>query len=333
MNYRIGLDLGIASIGWAVVEHDEKEEAKRIVNLGVRVFDKAEMPKNGDSLAGERRAKRSLRRVIRRRAHRIERVRFLLINSLIKKEELKSVYDLKTSIYDLRYKALEEKLNAIELSKILLHFAKHRGFKSNRKSEQKTGEGGKLLKAVNENKQIMEKFGYRTIGEMIFKNEKFFSIDNNENKIYTTRNKEENYSKTFYRSELEEEIKIIFEIQRELNNKLTTQNLEELYLKIFNSQRSFDMGPGGNSPYRIEGFNIGKCTFEKEEDRASKNTFTFEYFDALCRINNLKIRTSMGFRELILEEKKEIIKHLKESKELKFTNIRKILSLSEDKKF
>ena len=32
---------------------------------------------------------------------------------------------------------------------------------------------------------------------------------------------------------------------------------------------------------------IGKCTFEKEEPRASKNSWTFERFMLLQKINNL----------------------------------------------
>ena len=41
MNERIiGLDIGIASVGWAVVEN-----GKRIIDLGVRTFDKAETAK------------------------------------------------------------------------------------------------------------------------------------------------------------------------------------------------------------------------------------------------------------------------------------------------
>ena len=37
MSYVLGLDLGIASVGWSIVE-----PGKRIIDLGVRVFKKAE---------------------------------------------------------------------------------------------------------------------------------------------------------------------------------------------------------------------------------------------------------------------------------------------------
>jgi CRISPR-associated endonuclease Csn1 len=39
--YRIGLDIGIASVGWAVLENNCKDEPVHIMDLGVRIFDTA----------------------------------------------------------------------------------------------------------------------------------------------------------------------------------------------------------------------------------------------------------------------------------------------------
>ena len=75
MNYRIGLDLGIASVGWAVLEDDYMGKPKRIVKLGARIFDSAENPKDGSSLALNRREARETRRRLRRRNHRIKRTK------------------------------------------------------------------------------------------------------------------------------------------------------------------------------------------------------------------------------------------------------------------
>ncbi len=73
INYILGLDIGIASVGWAMVEIDEEENPIRLIDLGVRVFERAEVPKTGDSLAAARRLARSVRRLTRRRAHRLLR--------------------------------------------------------------------------------------------------------------------------------------------------------------------------------------------------------------------------------------------------------------------
>jgi len=67
INYVLGLDIGIASVGWAMVEIDEEENPIRLIDLGVRVFERAEVPKTGDSLAAARRLARSVRRLTRRR--------------------------------------------------------------------------------------------------------------------------------------------------------------------------------------------------------------------------------------------------------------------------
>ena len=80
LNYILGLDLGIASVGWAVVEIDEEENPIRLIDVGARIFERAEVPKNGNSLAAARRQARSARRLIRRRAHRLLRSRRLLKN-------------------------------------------------------------------------------------------------------------------------------------------------------------------------------------------------------------------------------------------------------------
>ena len=39
MKYRLGLDLGVGSIGSAVIELDNKNNAKDIIDAGVRIFE------------------------------------------------------------------------------------------------------------------------------------------------------------------------------------------------------------------------------------------------------------------------------------------------------
>ena len=60
--YAIGLDVGITSVGWATLALDEKETPCGIIGMGSRIFDAAEQPKTGESLAAPRREARSSRR-------------------------------------------------------------------------------------------------------------------------------------------------------------------------------------------------------------------------------------------------------------------------------
>ena len=66
--YRLGLDIGNASVGAAILGE------QRILGLHVRTFNKAETAKEGESLNKIRRESRLSRRRIRRRAHRMLRL-------------------------------------------------------------------------------------------------------------------------------------------------------------------------------------------------------------------------------------------------------------------
>ncbi|MDQ5944619.1 MAG: CRISPR-associated endonuclease Csn1, partial [Pseudomonadota bacterium] len=66
--YSLGLDIGIASVGWCLLGEN------RIIDLGVRAFDKAETAKEGDSLNLVRRMARLMRRRLRRRAWRLTKL-------------------------------------------------------------------------------------------------------------------------------------------------------------------------------------------------------------------------------------------------------------------
>lgn len=346
MNYRIGLDLGIASVGWAAILTDSRGEPQHIIDLGVRVFDKAEVPKTGASLAATRRMARSTRRVIRRRRHRLDRIKLLLQSEgLIQLNAFMSRYNMPglPDVYKLRYEALDRILTPDEFAQVLIHLAKHRGFKSNRKSETKSKENGKVLAALNKNKEVFEEKNYRTIGEMIYCDKSFYTEDPsaNEGVIFTPRNKAGNYQHMILRSMIEDEVHIIFERQRQLGNKYATKDFEETYIGILTSQRSFDLGPGKQangkpSPYAISGFGdrVGICEFEKDEKRAPKATFTAELFVALQRINNLRISCDDGsYRYLNDEERERLFRELLSRKEITYQQLRSMLSMSEQQRF
>jgi len=153
MNYAIGLDIGIASVGYSVLVIDSHDVPYRIEKLGCRIFDKAEN-QDGSSLAFSRRNARSSRRRLRRHRHRLERIRGLIVSKgILTKEQLDSLYDSKISnIYELRTKVLDEELSPEEFSRVLIHLAQRRGYASNRKHEKSNDENdGLMLSAVNEN--------------------------------------------------------------------------------------------------------------------------------------------------------------------------------------
>ena len=344
LNYRIGLDIGIASVGWAVLENDSHDEPFRIIDLGVRIFDTAEQPKTGASLALPRREARSARRRIRRRRDRVLRIKKLFeAEGLINIDEFEARYEKAglPDVYRLRYEGLDRRLSNDELAQVLLHIAKHRGYKSTSKAaDGEDSDTGEVKKSVSANKSLMQEKGYRTVGEMIYLDEKFRTdcpwSDNGY--LLTPRNKAGDYKHTVLRDMLADEVEQLFKSQRALGNSSATEKLEKAYVNIMLSQRSFDMGPAAPSPYAMEGFEdrVGLCTFEGKngEKRAAKAAYTSELFVALEKINHTKIVSADGStRFLTDDERRSIVSLIHKQQKVKYTAVRKAIGLAEDEKF
>lgn len=338
LRYTLGLDIGIASVGWAVLENNIDGEPIKIERLGVRIFDKAEQPKTGASLAEPRREARGQRRTIRRRRHRKDRIKQLIQqNDIMTRVEMAEMFEhlqFETSVYELRVQALERALTKQEFVRVLIHLAQRRGYKSNSKSEEaKDKENGKVKSAISENKKCMEENGYRTIGEMLLNDDRFWECNPDGTKIFVPHNHPDDYRTTVERSMVEDEIQLIFSRQRALGVPYATSEFEEAYLEIWGSQRNFDEGPGGKSPYggnMIEKM-LGHCTFEKDEPRAAKGSYSAEYFRLLQDVNHLRLVKNNGESCALTREQKQIyIDLVMKSAAASYAQLRKKLELSND---
>lgn len=341
LRYTLGLDIGIASVGWAVLENNIDGEPIKIERLGVRIFDKAEHPKTGASLAEPRREARGQRRTIRRKRHRKDRIKQLIQqNGIMTRVEMSEMFEhsqFETSVYELRVQALERALTKQEFVRVLIHLAQRRGYKSNSKSEEaKDKENGKVKSAISENKKCMEENGYRTIGEMLLHDDRFWECSPDGTKIFVPHNHLDDYRTTVERSMVEDEIRLIFSQQRALGASYVTAEFEEAYLEIWGSQRNFDEGPGGKSPYggnMIEKM-LGHCTFEKDEPRAAKGSYSAEYFRLLQDVNHLRLVKNNGESSALTAEQKQIyIDLVMKSATASYAQLRKKLELSNDISF
>ena len=151
----------------------------------------------------------------------------------------------------------------------------------------------------------------------------FYKDDKFEN---AKRNKSGEYNNTILRSVLIEEVSILFDMQRKYGSKFATKELEKEYLDIVTMQKAFI------TPELLEKM-LGKCTFEKEEPRAPKNSYTFERFMLLQKVNNLKMDSNGEKIELSLDNKKELVKLAYEQTEIKYSQIRKKFNLPNEIKF
>ena len=328
MNYILGLDIGIASVGWAAVALDANDEPYKILDLNSRIFEAAEQPKTGASLAAPRREARGSRRRTRRRRHRMERLRHLFVREgLLSAEEIAALLDVPADVYRLRAEGLSRRLDDEEWARVLYHIAKHRGFKSNRKGAASDADEGKVLEAVRENAALLE--NYKTVGEMLYLDEKFQTAK---------RNKGGSYSFCVGRDMLSDEIGALFAAQRETGNAHASEGFEAAYRKIFADQRSFDDGPDANSPSPYAGNQIekmiGTCSLEPPEKRAPKASYSFMRFSLLQKINHLRLKDAKGEERPLTDEERAAVEALAwKSASLTYGAIRKALSLPDELRF
>lgn len=114
----LGLDVGIASVGWGIIDY----ETNKIIASGVRLFSERDKKQNET-----RRNSRSSRRLIRRREHRLERIKKILFEDKIITENFIPL----ENPYEIRVKGLNNKLSNEELATAILHIAKRRGVSGN----------------------------------------------------------------------------------------------------------------------------------------------------------------------------------------------------------
>lgn len=328
--YRLGLDVGIKSVGWCVLECDENGEPIQINALNSRIFDAAEQPKTGASLAEPRRNARGLRRRIRRKSFRLERIRKLFIENGIELFEtqddlicLKDEYK-NLDVVKLRSDALDKKLTEAEFARVLYSLARHRGFKSNKREGAKDSDEGKLLSSIRESEEEMRESGMRTRGEQLYK--KYLM----EGK--PVHNKGGDYSMCVSRDILVKEIELLFEKQKEFGNNFATDENKEKYLDIFLSQRNFDEGPGKGSQY-TGSHDVKKCEIYRDEDVAAKGTYTSEWATIYQKINNLSIICGGDRRRLSNEERQIAVELAKKVEKVTYKAFRKAIKLDDDYRF
>ncbi|MBO9681031.1 MAG: type II CRISPR RNA-guided endonuclease Cas9 [Acidovorax sp.] len=276
--YVFGLDIGIASVGWAVLDEHH------IVDLGVRCFDKAETAKEGDPLNLTRRQARLLRRRLYRRAWRLTQLRRLLKREgLIANAKLFAQSPSFTdSPWELRHQGLDRLLTPQEWARVIYHLCKHRGFHWTSKAEEAKAdsntEGGRVKQGLKGTQARMAEKGYRSAAEMVLA--EFPDAQ---------RNKHGQYDKALSRVLLGDEFALLFVTQRRLGNPHASERFEALLLG--NGDRK--SGLFWQQKPALAGVDLlkmlGKCTFEKAEFRTPKASFSAERHVWLTKLNNLRI--------------------------------------------
>lgn len=307
--YVLGLDIGISSCGYGVIDL----ETGKFVDCGVRLFKEGTAEENE-----KRRSARSRRRLTSRRHTRIMDMQKLLKENGIMSND----YHPLQNVYELRCKGLSEKLTNDELTAAILHITKHRGSVIETvEDDAKKSEDELSLKAtLQHNEQLIKQ------GKYICQ----IQLDNLNDKDHI-RGHENNFSTKDYVNELNE-ILHHQELDEQLINKI---------IDIVARRRAYYEGPGSEkspTPYgrfievdgQIKEIDLiekmrGKCSVFPDELRAPKMAVTADLFNFLNDMNNLTVDGN----KLCPEEKKGILTIVSQKGNITLRQLAKELNVDE----
>ena len=305
---RLGLDLGTNSAGWASIELDQHGNPCGLISLGVRIFADGRNPKDGSSLAVQRRVPRGMRK---RRDRYIQR-RTDLMNALIAlglmpddEAERKALEALEP--YALRAKALDRALKPHELGRALFHLGQRRGFKSNRKAGGKEKEDGVISEGIKTLNALMQDAGAKTFGH-------FLHMRRTTGEMVRARPEAGFYPD---RRHYEDEFAAIQTGQQD-HQTLRPDQWEQLKDIIFYQRPLKPVDPGW-------------CLLEEGERRAHRALPCSQEFRMLQELANLRIAPKgEAARPLTKAERDKVLHELRTKKEVKLDSLLKLLKLPVD---
>ena len=328
----LGLDLGTNSIGWALIEDNQN----KILGLGTRIFpmgvenlgegEGREMSKN----AGRTGARGVRRQFFRRRLRKQILLKALSENKMCPLEasdfqewkrnkrfpieKLTAWFALNP--YELRQKALIEKLSLEEIGRIFYHLIQRRGFLSN--SRKGGSDDGTIFKGnpkegkigITETQKNIED---KTLGTYLFEiypkeNQPFqYGLERIRNR-YTTRK--------MYVDEFE----LIWNKQSQFHTELTNE------LKTLFGGRKLDGYKEDGilfhqRPLRSQKHLVGNCSFEPTKTKCPISAIPFEQFRVWQWVNTVEYNG----KKISQEEKEKIVEFLFANEKPEFKKIRKVI--------
>lgn len=273
----LGLDIGISSVGWGIIN----EETGEIIDAGVRLFEEAERNANED-----RRGFRGARRLIRRRSHRLERAK-----SLFEQYGLPLTGIGKIDPYTARYNSIYGNVSKEELVAGLYHLVKMRGTTLDSPEDEKVSDNELSTKAqIAKNRKLLTN---KYICELQLERRK------NGGQIRGAHNR-------FRTDDYVKEATAILNKQREVYSEINDSFIDSL-ISLIKTRRAYYEGPGSEkspTPYgsffinehgEIEEVSMinkmrGKCTYFPDELRIPKMSVTADIFNMLSGdLNKIQI--------------------------------------------
>ena len=321
----LGIDLGVASIGWALLRLEGGSPAS-LLDLGAHCFDAAV---EGDVASGRDESRAKARRDARlprrqhwRRARRRQKLlRLLQRYGMLPPGDLATPQDQHQYLlaldadvrsqlaqagiradphlmpYQLRTLALDTQLPLHWVGRAIYHLAQRRGFLSNRKADPHDDELGKVRAGIGELAEAIEASGSRTLGEY------FAQLDPLEERVRHRWTGRQMYL---------DEFDAIWSHQASHHAVLTDDVQDQIRRAVF-FQR----------PLRSQAHLIGECSLIPGARRAPWAARVAQRFRILQKLNDLQvILPDNNTRRLTSDERQQVLEALEHHAEVKFTSLR-----------
>jgi CRISPR-associated endonuclease Csn1 len=342
--YILGLDLGVQSVGWAMLDLDGDGHPCGIRRSGVRCFDsgvgsETEIASGKDESQNiKRRQMRLQRRQLWRRGRRLKKIFLVLQKAGLlppgetrtsqQRHELLRKLDAELARaylpehdrvaghllqYRLRALALDQSLPPFAFGRALFHLAQRRGFLSNRKSVSKDGDDEGAVKAgIAELQQRIQEAGVRTLGEY------FSTLDPEAEKQRIRRRWT---ARSMYLDEFEK----IWIAQLPHHPNLNAEWKEWIHDAIFHQR-----------PLKSQKRLVGMCELEPTCRRAPRASVEAQQFRYLQKVNDLEISTPSGEIWAMIDPeqadlRRNLIELLDTHAEIEFRSLRSKLGLKKPK--
>ncbi|MDA8258795.1 MAG: type II CRISPR RNA-guided endonuclease Cas9 [Betaproteobacteria bacterium] len=334
IRYRLALDLGSTSLGWAIVRLKGGEPVA-LIKAGVRIFSDGRNPKDGSSLAVTRRAARAMRRRRDRLLKRKHRMMALLIKHGFFPAHTaeRKVLEL-LNPYELRAKGLDYALTPTEFARALFHINQRRGFKSNRKTDKKDNDSGALKSAISALRQQLDPDGSdgkaRTVGELLW-----WRIKPEEKGqplragLVRARYRERRVEKEDGKTRIDKSYDLYIDramIEAEFDALWAKQST--LVPSVYNEAARAELKDCLLHQRPLKPIKPGRCTLEPNEERAPLALPSQQRFRIYQEVNNLRIlNKDLRDESLTRSQRDELVKALEHHSKRSFTQIKTLLKL------
>ena len=316
----LGFDIGIASVGWSVLDN----QTGKILETGVSIF-----PSGSASRNEERRGFRQSRRLIRRKKARVTDM-----NHFLQENGFPFVENTGVNPYEIRVKGLSEKLSREELASALHHLVKRRGISYDLKDTEDESAGTNYQESIAVNQRLLRE---ETPAEIQLTRLKQFGKVRGQVKSLAEENTAVTLLNVFPNTAYKDELCKILKKQQEFYAEIDDCFIEKA-TAILTRKRDYYVGPGSEKSrtdygiYRTDGTTlknlfetlVGKDKIFPDEYRAAGNSYTAQLYNLLNDLNNLEVDSTEDGK-LTTEHKEQIIKELTEATATK-VNMMKVIA-------